>query len=96
MSLEKVHYMHVALFERQPYGTEAAELWFDPSHMWKLRNREKKTRTKHKLHLKGFSQVSFPIQTLKWSEILADYLILVQPLNSILQCLFTVNTGLVH
>lgn len=55
-----------------------------------------KTRTKHKLHLKGFSQVSFPIQTLKSSEILADYLSLVQPLNSILQCLFTVNAGLVH
>lgn len=88
--------MHVALFERQPCGTEAAELWYDPSHMWKLRNREKKTRTKHKLHLKGFSQVSFPIQTLKSGEILADDLILVQPLNSVLQRLFTMNTDLVH
>lgn len=88
--------MHVALFERQPYGTEVAQLWYDSSHKWKRRNREKNTKTKHKPHLKGFSQVSFPIQTLQSSESLADYLILVQPLKSILQCLFAVNTGLVH
>lgn len=88
--------MHTALFEWQPYGKEAADLWHDPSHMWELRNKEMKTRAKHKLHLKGFSQVSFPVETLKPSEIWADYLIPVQPLDGILQCLFTVNTGLVH
>lgn len=65
--------MHVALFERQPYGTEVAQLWYDSSHKWKRRNREKNTKTKHKPHLKGFSQVSFPIQTLQSSPAFKEY-----------------------
>lgn len=64
MSLEKTHYMHVALFEWQPDGTEAAELWYDSSC---------ETLETEKWKLERISpQGLFSNQTLTSSEILTD------------------------